>query len=220
MLFFQLTSSAWRTTSIQLMCIGQTAYNFNPRPPHGGRHIQDYTDSLRTLISTHVLRMEDDTSTQLKDASECSISTHVLRMEDDYCILPNAFLLRNFNPRPPHGGRHTIKGTSGICCKISTHVLRMEDDNNTDPSAAVAHAISTHVLRMEDDPTGRIGTPFKLISTHVLRMEDDLMRNARAKCAFLFQPTSSAWRTTRSPGLPACYPSHFNPRPPHGGRLA
>ena len=57
-------------------------YHFNPRPPHGGRPLNTYNKGDIKNISTHVLRMEDD-----------SKRLSALRKNKD------------FNPRPPHGGR-------------------------------------------------------------------------------------------------------------------
>ncbi len=103
-LLFQPTSSAWRTT---LWCnlIFAVRDHFNPRPPHGGRPQPFLVTTSSAMISTHVLRMEDDstktyqrvpTSTfqptssawrttycEDRKAGKSIISTHVLRMEDD-----------------------------------------------------------------------------------------------------------------------------------------
>ena len=38
---------------------------FNPRPPHGGRQSVPATYDTSTVISIHVLRMEDDISARL-----------------------------------------------------------------------------------------------------------------------------------------------------------
>ena len=82
-----------------------TGANFNPRPPHGGRLMQ--TDYLIQSII---------------------ISTHVLRMEDDWYLHGKGLLFCNFNPRPPHGGRPSFVCFYSKNKEISTHVLRMEDD--------------------------------------------------------------------------------------------
>ena len=101
--------------------------NFNPRPPHGGRPGIFLAYKNGRAISIHVLRMEDDISSDfahptalafqstssawrttfrpLKNYTHCYISIHVLRMEDDYKTIEEAAAAKDFNPRPPHGGR-------------------------------------------------------------------------------------------------------------------
>ena len=78
---FQSTSSAWRTTGID-MANFVDRLNFNPRPPHGGRL---------------------DPVTGRPDFE--NISIHVLRMEDDSVVVDRDTIRAYFNPRPPHGGR-------------------------------------------------------------------------------------------------------------------
>ena len=58
------------------------------------------------------------------------------------------------------------------------------------------------------------------ISIHSLRMEGDGKFSSKSGRGQLFQSTPSAWRETRH-FLPCSYGDvHFNPLPPHGGRLA
>ena len=100
--------------------------HFNPRPPCGGRPTErccggrhfifqstssvwrtTFVPAKRSLnfgISIHVLRVEDDQSGLLRSAGR-QISIHVLRVEDDVPTSPTAPPPRNFNPRPPCGGR-------------------------------------------------------------------------------------------------------------------
>ena len=58
---------------------------FNPRPPHGGRHVK-YAEII----------------------AKVPISIHVPRTGDDAVISSPYFPRFDFNPRPPHGGRHLI----------------------------------------------------------------------------------------------------------------
>ena len=57
-----------------------------------------------------------------------------------------------------------------------------------------------------------------VISIHVLRVEDDGRGSNGTHSRWRFQSTSSVWRTTRPPGLSCARLTHFNPRPPCGGR--
>ena len=104
---------------------------FNPLPPHGGRPRRPADTLQERVISIHSLRMEGDTH-QKSDRKERDISIHSLRMEGDKnflsmtscnCIFqstPSAwretqercqivFPAMDFNPLPPHGGRHDNK---------------------------------------------------------------------------------------------------------------
>ena len=125
---------------------------------------------------------------------------------------------RYFNPLPPHGGRLSRQTTQLTLTWISIHSLRMEGDTCTET----------------------LGRSIR-ISIHSLRMEGDRCRRRRCRCASEFQSTPSAWRETlfvlcrRTCGKFQSTPSawretlrkafiltgekHFNPLPPHGGRL-
>ena len=68
--------------------------DFNPRPPCGGRQLLALDKALRSIISIHVLRVEDD-----------------------HTLLRTHTLLQNFNPRPPCGGRRrgSRRRSPGYC---------------------------------------------------------------------------------------------------------
>ena len=126
------------------------------------------------------------------------ISIHVLRVEDDATTPTWGFLMGDFNPRPPCGGRPK-RGTLGLgLSAISIHVLRVEDDALCPALPGGARLISIHVLRVEDDGPrpARAG-----LHQHFnprppcggrLRLR---LRTARCK---QFQSTSSVWRTTHA----------------------
>ena len=101
--------------------------------------------------------------------------------------------------------------------------------------------ISIHSLRMEGDGKIEFTIQMQYISIHSLRMEGDNNFTIRSSPFFAFQSTPSAWRETcyilplyfqavisihslRMEGDPFRFRqqfrrSHFNPLPPHGGRL-
>ena len=56
------------------------------------------------------------------------------------------------------------------------------------------------------------------ISIHVLRVEDDNIGTTTLRGTYEFQSTSSVWRTTFGVSPMFHAGSHFNPRPPCGGR--
>ena len=56
----------------------------------------------------------------------------------------------NFNPLPPHGGRHSSRNASSLAAIISIHSLRMEGDHPRESIYTIPD-ISIHSLRMEGD---------------------------------------------------------------------
>ncbi len=113
---FQSTSPVWRTTPFAVQR-APAKWNFNPRPPCGGRpnvhgwrgqrqRFQSTSPVWRTTgryydtwdsggISIHVPRVEDDSEVE-KMKNPTKISIHVPRVEDDLvfphlCIFPEPF---------------------------------------------------------------------------------------------------------------------------------
>ena len=108
--------------------VRKSAVYFNPRPPRGGRHKGGLRTQLHLTISIHALREEGDSS--YKDSSihtylfqstpsarratpeaQCCCtnrrifqSTPSARRATCHCR-PSCRPIRNFNPRPPRGGR-------------------------------------------------------------------------------------------------------------------
>ena len=80
--------------------------NFYPRPPRGGRLLDQFLDGIHISISIHALREEGD---QEVDAV--------------------AALLADFYPRPPRGGRRCWILPFSISSQISIHALREEGDS-------------------------------------------------------------------------------------------
>ena len=139
-------------------------------------------------------------------------------MEGDFFSLLPHLRRRHFNPLPPHGGRLTVNSPWRLASHISIHSLRMEGDISLFFSISGSNyfnplpphggrrlgtktyirsvGISIHSLRMEGDVQITINFQFLNISIHSLRMEGDLSGYRRKISEF-----------------------HFNPLPPHGGRL-
>ena len=115
-------------------------------------------------------------------------------MEGDYKLINKKILPADFNPLPPHGGRHSGKTGRIKETLISIHSLRMEGDLFC-ANQFYANGISIHSLRMEGDRDGGRSGQMGGISIHSLRMEGD------------------RWRITT-----VNIPIYFNPLPPHGGR--
>ena len=140
-------------------------------------------------------------------------------MEGDRSAMMASTWSSDFNPRPPHGGRlcHVVGVRAG--CMISIHALRMEGDSASLWVTAPGKHFNPrppHGGRRDGQVVGGVSFVFQstpsawratgayeiaeydpVISIHALRMEGDFRSG-----------------TSRRP-LP-----HFNPRPPHGGRLS
>ena len=139
-------------------------------------------------------------------------------MEGDSARLLRARAATYFNPLPPHGGRHAADPEKVEGVRISIHSLRMEGDYTLVPNekaeivfqstpsawretSADATRISSPAFQStpsawRETGAGPFQTPHNAISIHSLRMEGDQARPARS-----------------------CQALHFNPLPPHGGRL-
>ena len=101
--------------------------NFNPLPPHGGRHYTTFQKKMQVNISIHSLRMEGDAPGIIFLFFNV-ISIHSLRMEGDDGITWQCQTHWHFNPLPPHGGRLEVQLIQDARQRISIHSLRMEGD--------------------------------------------------------------------------------------------
>jgi len=77
---------------------------FNPRPPHGGRHLWAGSPR-RTLWFQSTPSARRATAETCPGACTCEVSIHALRTEGDPPLPVETASLTSFNPRPPHGGR-------------------------------------------------------------------------------------------------------------------
>ena len=212
---------------------------FNPRPPHGGRRRRHGAahDFWRFQSTPSAWRA---TPVAPSGASgPVDISIHALRMEGDSGGLAIGHGLRDFNPRPPHGGRR----------RLLHQQVQRRDFNPRPPHGgrlAMCDAVD-RTLPFQSTPSawratgGTYNEETKMwISIHALRMEGDAAGGSIVTPKGEFQSTPSAWRATISSlrGTYAEYISihalrmegdflpqkghasgrYFNPRPPHGGR--
>ena len=193
------------------------------------------------IISIHSLRMEGDVLAQLGDLLGVYISIHSLRMEGDAKDTVKVTADADFNPLPPHGGRPVQKECTPPPICISIHSLRMEGDWGTGirrREFTNFNPLPPHGGRPTCTET--LGRNIR-ISIHSLRMEGDAFYPACHDLATLFQSTPSAWRETTGyvavatltvfQSTPSAWREtdrhrrqgqlrwHFNPLPPHGGRL-
>ena len=214
---FQSTPSAWRETDKK----GGIRHNgdyFNPLPPHGGRLFIFVRSDVESVISIHSLRMEGDLLTALWRRAYFHFNPlppHGGRQ----IALSHPELQQYFNPLPPHGGRHTPCQMFCDPCFISIHSLRMEGDCPS--KCAGINFFHFNPLPPHGGRRARISqdTVIIRISIHSLRMEGDLANDVSNLLLRSFQSTPSAWRETERKRLSYNIDMHFNPLPPHGGRL-
>ena len=175
--------------------IRKTRYNFNPRPPWGGRQASSSSHLYPSSISIHALRGEGDHCITSFLYYDCGISIHALRGEGDYC--------------------HSSDKKHDSC--ISIHALRGEGDKITNATKRAAvnfnprppwggrrrRAVQNrwHMYFNPRPPWGGRQGNQKSASPHSV-----------------FQSTPSVGRATRSRRQCPTDRPYFNPRPPWGGR--
>ena len=194
-------------------------YDFYPRPPRGGRRINQWMDiGDNKFLSTPSARRATGRPRQ-GAAQRLRISIHALREEGDDILVADyingtKFLSTpsarratsarrrrssspvNFYPRPPRGGRRVARGGSPVLTGISIHALREEGDALWWMAIKSKEAISIHALREEGDRFGeRVTLPVR-ISIHALREEGDPAKLPMLPHAIKFLSTPSARRAT------------------------
>ena len=125
--------------------------DFNPRPPRGGRHYGRQSQCSTSLFQSTPSARRATAAYKAADAAE-KISIHALREEGDRTQNATVFLLiqfqstpsarratsrnwsttssrKNFNPRPPRGGRPAGAVLPRAFQAISIHALREEGDS-------------------------------------------------------------------------------------------
>ena len=147
-----------------------------------------------------------------------TISIHALRGEGDGRRNPRPGGIRDFNPRPPWGGRRRTPEEN-----IRTGLLYFNPRppwggrRDLDLQKLESAAISIHALRGEGDPCGSVKRDFGGISIHALRGEGDRANRLRRS------KQGISIHALRGEGddkaeLINKINKHFNPRPPWGGR--
>ena len=170
-----------------------------------------------------------------------NISIHSLHTEGDTSVRTCLILASDFNPLPPHGGRHSVQTRSNTPEDISIHSLHTEGDEKK-LARERQQRISIHSLHTEGDDTEKTQAQINSISIHSLHTEGDVdsvaffswelsfqstpstrretSGNRRRNCnSHKFQSTPSTRRETRYITITLFFRNHFNPLPPHGGRL-
>ena len=191
--------------------------DFNPRPPCGGRPdwenkivdevvFQSTSPVWRTtridaegvksiIISIHVPRVEDDINLPA-GAYNAGISIHVPRVEDDLDLSLPHHSRRNFNPRPPCGGRRS-KAVYSVCSALFQSTSPVWRTTVISSSRRWKTANFNPRPPCGGRPPQREVKPYEEdISIHVPRVEDDLRVICYSLTEYRFQSTSPVWRTT------------------------
>ena len=151
---------------------------------------------IDTIISIHSLRMEGD---YIADIHDFFLST--------FQSTPSAWRETKFNEKFP--ADKIFQSTPSAWRETREFLLSYSQYCHFNPlpphGGRPLIAISLH-------------TPF-VISIHSLRMEGDHSTEKTSCPAFSFQSTPSAWRETKVLFVEFVSLKHFNPLPPHGGRL-
>ncbi len=124
----------------------------------------------------------------------------------------------DFYPRPPRGGRHQDGRDAKSPRRISIHALREEGDSQgVDTGNFVYAFLSTPSARRATLPLQRLYRSFQ-ISIHALREEGDIMPGKvwNAPTWYFYPRPPRGGRPLTVLSVPTH--THFYPRPPRGGR--
>ena len=193
--------------------------HFNPRSPHGERPAKARRDSAsRQFQST--LPARGATSSATGFVSSPIISIHAPRTGSDRQAAHAIYLLKNFNPRSPHGERpRTVKATKQSTRHFnprSPHGERQGAEQNF-PRHCNFNPRSPHGERRSNRRAGYTARQFQ----STLPARGATRRTAR-RTAWIraFQSTLPARGATQVAEASDRQLSHFNPRSPHGERPA
>ena len=171
----------------------QSAVNFYPRPPRGGRPFLLLSLAQDTIfLSTPSARRA--TIGKVPDLTDKLISIHALREEGDGSSVVGLPPFYYFYPRPPRGGRLYLNDSLTNYRNFYPRPPRGGRRFVCAVSVVIGIFLSTPSARRATLSV-QVNSIFKIISIHALREEGD---------AF---PASPSRRTV-----------YFYPRPPRGGR--
>ena len=125
-----------------------------------------------------------------------AISIHALREEGDPLPCCRGFMLPDFYPRPPRGGRRA-RWNPLVLIPVFLSTPSARRATAIDVSGQIGRQISIHALREEGDLTSMVsGYVEPLISIHTLREEGDTAESGTYLKSMLFLSTPSARRAT------------------------
>ena len=190
---------------------------FNPRSPHGERHLHQPEEKTLTAISIHAPRTGSD-GEQYATTSYVDISIHAPRTGSDRAAF-RFFPVRRFQSTLPARG---ATPASWSCISISRFQSTLPARGATASAAATPRAapISIHAPRTGSDPYVAISKNNNyVISIHAPRTGSDVRHCRLLRVIIRFQSTLPARGATVFPQSFRASTIHFNPRSPHGERL-
>ena len=213
--------------------------HFNPRPPCGGRPTAP-TNTVASSVFQSTSPVWGTTKINQHRPKAQPISIHVPRVGDDNARALDLFRNLHFNPRPPCGGRpysgrfsgraEAFQSTSPVwgttfdlvpCGFLPLYFNprppcggRLDEHNGGN----AVKLISIHVPRVGDDPPPVPANAFNFVFQSTSPVWGTTPVYPQAVFWSLFQSTSPVWGTTSLSSAAAAFMSHFNPRPPCGGR--
>ena len=134
---------------------------------------QAYFSFRRCIISIHALREEGDVTDLGQIKLPYRISIHALREEGDPLPCCRGFMLPDFYPRPPRGGRRA-RWNSLVLIPVFLSTPSARRATAIDVSGQIGRQISIHALREEGDLSASYYYTFSKISIHALREEGDV----------------------------------------------
>ena len=217
------------------------ASNFNPRSPHGERRHPthrrpEYRPFQSTLpargatraasqsqqppaISIHAPRTGSDNAEANQKFRAISISIHAPRTGSDLSLLRFPANVHDFNPRSPHGerpDRASPSGGQGYFNPRSPH-----GERPLSPATFSAPVVFQSTLPARGATIAReLVRELLKISIHAPRTGSDPRAGDERGSGKAFQSTLPARGATAGDDLTPPDECHFNPRSPHGERLA
>ena len=211
----------WRTTGNRRRRNHKRCH-FNPRPPCGGRHQAEVDDIIKSAISIHVPRVEDD-------FGKLNVTSENIAFQSTSPVWRTTS-----NVKKVRSKLHRFQSTSPVWRTteftillfdeklISIHVPRVEDDSRAARSSARQAHFNPRPpcggrprqtprrcfwrTFQSTSPVWRTTVPltdeeiYELISIHVPRVEDDRRLTVSGLVRCRFQSTSPVWRTTKCAG--------------------
>ena len=194
-------------------------FRFQSTPPVWGATAVRKRISSSIPISIHAPRVGGDLKS-ISFSSLINISIHAPRVGGDTSRSGTASASRNFNPRPPCGGRLGKKRLDNSIVNISIHAPRVGGDMTSSWRLLVR-------LKFQSTPPVW-GATISIPGT----MRQPRNFNPRPPCGgrpepvylmkpseIKFQSTPPVWGATVNKERKGLFACNFNPRPPCGGRL-
>ena len=163
---------------------------------------QAYFSFRRCIISIHALREEGDVTDLGQIKLPYRISIHALREEGDPLPCCRGFMLPDFYPRPPRGGRRA-RWNPLVLIPVFLSTPSARRATAIDVSGQIGRQISIHALREEGDLSASYYYTFSKISIHALREEGDQEQLLAEINRRRFLSTPSARRATSAANTPA-----------------